>query len=158
MLNWTWDNTAGGHIHGKIKLSFVLCVMISDLIQRRRRRQKDCQSTIFSMAKQIAPDCVSDYLPSFQIQSPFSRSLHLLLHLCVAFPAPTMIAVLVRVPSKTKVQMEVVQVVYQGVEGKYRGACQDAVCISTSSVHKQHQFGVTHFLVLNWITFLKYVP
>lgn len=55
-----------------------------------------------------------------------------------------MIAVVLRVPSKTKAQMEEVQVACQGVEGKYRGACQDAVYILASLVYKQHQFGTTH--------------
>ena len=69
-----------------------------------------------------------------------------------------MIAVLPQVPSKTKMQMKEVQVACQDMEGKYRGVCQDTVYISASSADEQHQFGITHFLVLSLITFLKFVP
>lgn len=157
MLNWTWVNTTSGYICGKRKLSFVLWIMSSDLIQHRRKREKDCWGTTSSKAKQIAPDCISDYLPSFQIQSPSFCSLHLLLHLCVALPAPSIIAVLLQVPSKTKVQWKRSKL-HVRVWRANIVESQGAVYISASSVDKQHQFGITHLLVLGLITFFKFVP
>lgn len=87
------------------------------------------------------------------------HSLHWLLCLCVAcYPSPQHDCCTAPSSFKDKSANGRGPSCMSGCGGQiYRGACQDAVYISVSSVDKEHPFGITHFLLLSFITCLKLV-